>query len=54
MKKMAQIQKWKNQIDEGELYLDTEEYEDYSNGYWGSEWVTEYYDQRGLGIRFSI
>lgn len=47
--KMAQIQKWKNQIDEGELYLDTEEYEDYSNGYWGSEWVTEYYDQQGIG-----
>lgn len=47
--KMAQIQKWKNQIDEGELYLATEEYEDYSNGYWESEWVTEYYDQQGIG-----
>ena len=34
--KMTQIQKWKELIDEGELYLDTEGYEDYSNGYWDS------------------
>lgn len=47
--KIAQIQTWKEQIDEGELSLDTEEYEDYSNGYWGSEWVTEYYDHQGIG-----
>lgn len=47
--KMAQIQKWKAQIDEGELYLDTEEYEDYSDGYWDSEWITEYYDNQGIG-----
>ena len=47
--KMTQIRKWKNQIDEGELYLDTEEYEDYSDGYWHSDWVTEYYDNQGIG-----
>ena len=47
--KMTQIQKWKELIDEGELYLDTEGYEDYSNGYWDSEWVTEYYDNQGIG-----
>ena len=47
--KMVQIQKWKNQIDEGELYLDTEEYEDYSRGYWESDWITEYYDNQGIG-----
>lgn len=47
--KMAQIQKWKDQIDEGELCLDTEEYEDYSRGYWESDWITEYYDNQGIG-----
>lgn len=36
--KMQQIRQWKQQIDEGELYLDTEEYEDYSSGYWDSDW----------------
>lgn len=47
--KMAQIQKWKKQIEEGELYLDAEEYEDYSSGCWDSEWVTEYDDNQGIG-----
>ena len=47
--KMTQIQKWKDQIDEGELYFDTEEYEDYSSGYWDSDWITEYYDNQGIG-----
>lgn len=46
--KMAQIQNWKNQIDKGELSLDTEEYEDYSDGYWDSDWITEYYDNQGI------
>ena len=47
--KMTQIQKWKDQIDEGDLYFDTEEYEDYSSGYWDSDWITEYYDNQGIG-----
>lgn len=47
--KMIQIRRWKNQIDEGELYLDTEEYEDYSSGYWDPDWITEYYDNQGIG-----
>lgn len=47
--KMMQIQKWKNQIDEGEIYLDAEEYEDYSRGYWDSDWITEYYDNQEIG-----
>ena len=46
---MEQIRTWMEQIDEGELYLNTEEYEDYSGGYWGSDWVTEYYDNQGVG-----
>ena len=47
--KMTQIQKWEELIDEGELYLDTESYEDYTCGYWDSEWITEYYDNQGIG-----
>lgn len=47
--KLAQYKDWMNQIDEGELYLNTEEYEDYSAGYWDSDWVTEYYDNQGIG-----
>lgn len=47
--KMIQIKKWKDQIDEGELYLNTEEYEDYSSGYWDPDWITEYYDNQGIG-----
>ena len=47
--KMAQLKIWMNQIDEGELTLDAEEYEDYSEGYWDSEWVTEYSDNQGIG-----
>ncbi|MDO5425034.1 MAG: GNAT family N-acetyltransferase [Eubacteriales bacterium] len=47
--KMSQIIQWQKQIDEGELYLDTEEYEDYSSGYWDADWVTEYFDNYGIG-----
>lgn len=47
--KMNQIEVWMNQIDDGELYLDTEEYEDYSSGYWDSDWITDYYDNQGIG-----
>lgn len=47
--KLSEIKLWMRQIEEGELYLDTEEYEDYSGGYWDSDWVTEYYDNQGIG-----
>lgn len=47
--KMAQLKIWMNQIDEGELTLDVEEYEDYSDDYWDRDWVTEYYDNQGIG-----
>lgn len=47
--KMEQFECWKQQIDEGEVFLDIEEYEDYSSGYWDSDWVTEYYDNQGIG-----
>lgn len=47
--KMSQMEVWRNKIDDGELYLNTEGYEDYSTGYWDSEWITEYYDNQGIG-----
>ena len=28
---------------------ETEEYEDYSSGYWDADWITEYYDNQGVG-----
>lgn len=47
--RMTQIESWMAQIDEGELCLNTEEYEDYSSGYWEAEWHTDYYDNQGIG-----
>lgn len=51
--KLSQFKEWMNQIDEGELYLDTEEYEDYSSGYWDADWVTEYFDNQGIGDKLT-
>ncbi len=47
--KMQKIRYWMEQIDEGELYLEVEEYEDYSDSYWDREWITDYYDHQGIG-----
>lgn len=47
--KMEQFGSWMQQIDEGELYLNLEEYEDYSSDYWNRNWVVEYYDNQGIG-----
>ncbi len=52
--KMEEIRKWIAQIDEGELYLNTEEYEDYSSGYWDREWITDYYDNQGIGEKIAF
>ncbi|MGN0484735.1 MAG: hypothetical protein ACI4HI_14395, partial [Lachnospiraceae bacterium] len=54
--KMKLLKQWMEQIDEGELYLDTEVYEDYSDSYWDREWITEYEDNQGIGekIQFMI
>lgn len=47
--KLEQIKGWMRQIEEEELYLDTESYEDYSSGYWDADWIVEYYDNQGIG-----
>lgn len=46
---MKDLESFMKQIDEGELYLHTEGYEDYTAGYWDSDWVVEYYDNQGIG-----
>lgn len=51
--KMRQIEEWMRQIDEGELYLNADEYEDYSGGYWDSDFITEYYDNQGIGDKIN-
>lgn len=52
--KMEQIKSWMKQIDEGELYLDIDEYEDYSSGYWDSDWITDYYDNQEIGNKLEV
>lgn len=52
-KRMNVIENWMSEIDSGELYLDTEEYEDYSGGYWDSEWITDYYDNQEIGNKIA-
>ena len=47
--KMLQVKTWMRQIDDGELCLDVEEYEDYSDSYWDRDWIVEYYDNQGIG-----
>lgn len=51
--KMEQMKSWMREIDEGEVYLNAEEYEDYSAGYWNRELVTEYYDNQGIGHKLT-
>ncbi|NSW92463.1 MAG: hypothetical protein HPY74_17700 [Firmicutes bacterium] len=36
-------------IKNGELCLSAQGYEDYSNGYWSSDWIWEYEDNEGIG-----
>lgn len=52
--KMQQINEWMRQIEEGELYLEADGYEDYSNGYWASDWVWEYYDEMDIKSKLMI
>ncbi|MFI3213768.1 MAG: hypothetical protein R3Y24_10535 [Eubacteriales bacterium] len=47
--KMSQMKEWMHQIDESELYLYANGYEDYSSGYWDSDWIVEYEDEQGIG-----
>lgn len=52
--KMKLLRNWMNQIDEGDLYLNVDEYEDYSDSYWGSDLSTDYYDDQGIGDKIEF
>lgn len=47
--KMELLKNWMQQIDEEELFLHAEEYEDYSSGYWDGDWTVDYTDDQGIG-----
>lgn len=36
-------------VENGDLYISANGYEDYSNGYWASDWIWEYEDNDGVG-----
>jgi len=47
--KLSDIKRIFTKIENGELCLSAQGYEDYSNGYWSSEWIWEYEDNEGIG-----
>ena len=51
---MKQIQKIFRDIEEEELYLNADGYEDYSMGYWDSEWIWEYEDPMEIGNKLTF
>ena len=51
--KMGQLKIWMEQIDDGKICLDAEEYEDYSESYWDREWIIDYYDNEGVGEKIT-
>lgn len=48
-KEYARLKKQFERIEEEELMLYADGYEDYSSGYWDSDWVYEYEDPDGIG-----
>jgi predicted RNA-binding protein len=47
--KLLHINNVFTKIRDGELFISASGYEDYSNGYWSSEWIWEYEDSNGIG-----
>ncbi len=47
--KLKEIKETFDKLENGELYITAQGYEDYSNGYWDSEWIWEYEDNEGIG-----
>lgn len=52
--KMKQIQVWMEQIKNEELTMEAYGYEDYSEGYWNSEWCWEYTDNHHIGEKIML
>ncbi len=47
--KMTDINNAFTKIEDGDLCISANGYEDYSNGYWASDWIWEYEDNDGVG-----
>ena len=47
--KLSDIKRIFTKMENGELCLSAQGYEDYSNGYWASDWIWEYEDNEGIG-----
>ncbi len=47
--KLNEIKSGITKIQNGELCISAQGYEDYSNGYWASDWIWEYEDNEGVG-----
>ena len=52
--KRNEILIWMDSIDNHELYLDADGYEDYSGGYWNSDWTWDYSDPMGIGTKIEM
>ena len=48
-KRKKEIEEWYQAIEEGELQITAQGYEDYEKGYWNSEWIYEYDDEAAIG-----
>lgn len=51
-KEYARLQKAFEEIEEGEVGFDAQGYEDYSSGYWDSDFVYEYEDPQDIGSTY--
>ncbi|OPZ94178.1 MAG: hypothetical protein BWY74_00768 [Firmicutes bacterium ADurb.Bin419] len=47
--KLSEIKEVFVKIEDGKLCISANGYEDYSNGYWASDWIWEYEDNEGIG-----
>lgn len=47
--KVSEIYDIFNKISDRDVYISASGYEDYSNGYWQSDWIWEYEDSEGIG-----
>jgi len=47
--KLKELKGFLTKIEDGEICISAHGYEDYSSGYWSSDWVWEYEDHEGIG-----
>ena len=44
---VEEIQEWCDQVENGDIYLEAEGYDDYQENSWDPDWITEYHDNFG-------